>query len=784
MKLNKYSWLALLPLAFTACQDDMLVENADQPIEERFTLKASMQGNEEGSRAQIVIGNTSQEGESFYWNENDAFAMFVNEEWGQNYYRFTISDEYSEESYSKSADFSTESKPEVGKSFVAFYPDCDSEDGWSAWEFDWNNSINKARLDQTLTVENGDIAASWRKYFNRNMLMYASGRVGLYSTESSVEFQHLCGLIRITLTDSTSTGTTVHGIKLDGSWGSEAFVSRVNGSVSASENNEDQLAMTINHPSGIIVPKGEKQDFYLFFFPPAGENVNPLTKISIACHLDLNLEPMLWDETPSTYGEQEFAVSGLEAGKCYWFNVTKTDQGLFWTKQNTSSELPAGSTVEETEESYIFKNKVFAQLLVKDASYKGFTMTEEGYATISKENAQNMTDLYLQGGYDFGDTSYQVGSLDRELACFPNLRELTLVKVGLTSADFSNLKSLVKLDCSLNSLTALDLSENTELKELVCGRNQLRSLDLSHNTKLEIFRSSAFEGASWIYNNYFSEIDFSHNTALIEVDLDYNCLITRLDLTMLPELEELNISSLHQLTSLDLTHNPKLKRLSCSDTDKLTSIDFSHNPLLEYLAFEWTSKVVDLNTLPNLKKLYYYTDAEIALDFSNCSNLEELCYRSPIITSFDATHMTNLYKLNVSNCSKLTELNLGSHPNMRILECVNNRLTSLDLSGCSNLEQLWCHENELTALDITMMSNLGKEEWQLAVGNHKDKSIEENEEYYNLVLTLTQAQSEIWHTEGSWGSSVSNNHVTLNMVPNHNTDSGVSGENFGNGGEF
>ena len=774
MKLNKYSWLALLPLAFTACQDDMLVENAEQPVEERYTLRASMQGNEEGSRAQIIIGGTSQEGESFYWNENDVFAMYVNGEWGQEHYRFTISDEYSEDTYSKTADFSTEYKLEVGKSFVAFYPDCESENGWRAWEFDWNNSTYKARLDQTFTVENGDVAAAWRKYFNRNMLMHASGRVGIYSTESSVQFQHLCGLIRITFTDSTSTGSTVHAIKLDGSWGSEAFVSRQNGSVTTSGNNDDQLEMTVNHPSGINVPKGEKQDFYLFFLPPGGDNVNPLTKISITCHLDLNLEPMLWDETPATYGEEVFAISGLEAGKCYWFNVTKTDQGLFWTKLHTSSELPAGSMVEETADSYIFKNKVFAQLLVKDARYCGFTMTEEGYAIINKENAHAITDLYLQGGYDFGDTSYQVGSLNRELSCFPNLRELTMVKVGLTSADFSGLKSLVKLDCSLNSLTELDLSQNTELEELVCGRNQLKSLDLSHNTKLKLFRSNAFEGASWIYNNYFSEIDFSNNTALTYIDLDYNCLITRLDLSMLSELEELNVGGLHQLTSLDLSHNPKLRRLSCGDTKNLQSIDFSNNPLLEYLAFETTSKIVDLSLLPNLKKLYYYTDDAIALDFSNCSNLEELCYRSPIITSFDATHMTNLYKLNVSNCKKMTELKLGSHPNMRILECVDNRLTSLDLSGCPNLKQLWCHENELTSLDITMLSNLNKEEWELAVGNHKDKSIEDNEEYYNLVLSLTQAQYETWNAEDSWGKSSSNNHVTLNVVSMDNAGGGIA----------
>ena len=113
MKLNKYSWLAALPLLFTACQDDMLVEKHSQ--QGIYTLSATVENGSASSRAQIVLNGTSTTKESFHWNEEDAFTLFqlpVKDAEGNvvtemSSHEFTISDSYSDEKPAASADFST-----------------------------------------------------------------------------------------------------------------------------------------------------------------------------------------------------------------------------------------------------------------------------------------------------------------------------------------------------------------------------------------------------------------------------------------------------------------------------------------------------------------------------------------------------------------------------------------------------------------------------------------------------------------------------------------------------
>ena len=73
MNLKKYSWLAALPMIFTACQEDMLVENLQQGI---TTLTASMDKAPSDSRAQIVLDGSNTAKEIFHWNAGDKFSLF------------------------------------------------------------------------------------------------------------------------------------------------------------------------------------------------------------------------------------------------------------------------------------------------------------------------------------------------------------------------------------------------------------------------------------------------------------------------------------------------------------------------------------------------------------------------------------------------------------------------------------------------------------------------------------------------------------------------------------
>ena len=96
MNINKYSWLAALPMIFTACQDDTLVENPQQD-KMIYTLSAQVDGDATMSRAQIQLNNPNSGEELFFWNSGDSFSMYQKMK-AEDYNRsdFTISSDYVE----------------------------------------------------------------------------------------------------------------------------------------------------------------------------------------------------------------------------------------------------------------------------------------------------------------------------------------------------------------------------------------------------------------------------------------------------------------------------------------------------------------------------------------------------------------------------------------------------------------------------------------------------------------------------------------------------------------
>ena len=771
MKLNKYSWLVALPMVFTACQEDTLVENSMQQDEGVYTLKASMPDDDLGSRAQIVIGGESTVKESFYWNEGDTFYMYTyeedeNEEIVMREYPFAISQDYSEDNPSKVADF-TSSEAVRGNNFVAFYPNCSYEYGGEGWDYNYETGYYRAYLENKFALTDEGEDAAWREFFSRNMMMYAKGSLEATATEPQVSFNHLCGLIRITFTDKTSDGTTLKAVKLNGSWGKGVTVSRETGEVIPIEENDESLELKFELPNAFPIEKNQSKDFYMFFFPPAGSDIDPLTQISVAYHLDCDHNPIYEDFTPTSYNGENFSYTGFEAGKSYWFKITRDENGLQWATHYKGQEVVKESMVEESGDNYIFKNKVFASLLVTKCKEQGFTADENGNAVISKTTAAGLPKLVIDGTSD-GEITYNVGDLDEELACFPMLEELRVDKIGLTSINLSKNTSLKILSCTMNSLSELDLTSNTELTEVVCGRNQITSLDLSKNTKLEAFASTAAYGEYHLYqSNYFSEIDFTHNTALKRINLSNNGLITKLDVSMLTNLEGLDVSCL-PLATLDLSKNTKLQSLTCGEMENLTSLDLSNNTELKTLSCYWNVfENLDLSKNIKLTTLYYnvqYTvETEKKIDISKNVNIETLTYSNTDVESLDLSHLTKLKELVCTDNANLTELTLPASANFESLECYSNKLTSLDLSKYTTLRSIKCYDNQLTTLDISALSNLSNEgNWGVEVGNQKDKSIEYNYTNRTLNLTLTSAQEEIWDT--LWKVNEKNGNIEPNVL--------------------
>ena len=118
MNIKKYIGLALLPMVFTACQEDTLVNDQAQGI---YTLKATVDKGAPMSRAQVVLGGTSTTTETFHWNAGDEMMLLdVSNVEDISKHSFTISSSY--DGNSVSADFTTSKALTEGNPIVAIYP--------------------------------------------------------------------------------------------------------------------------------------------------------------------------------------------------------------------------------------------------------------------------------------------------------------------------------------------------------------------------------------------------------------------------------------------------------------------------------------------------------------------------------------------------------------------------------------------------------------------------------------------------------------------------------------
>ena len=120
-KFNKIIGMLACLMAFTACQEDMLVNDQQQKI---YTLAGKMSGGKTMSRAQIQLNNPNSGEEIAYWNSGDSFTMYQpsNDYLAQSV--FTISGDYSESGNGdkQTAVFSTENPVTANTNYVAIYP--------------------------------------------------------------------------------------------------------------------------------------------------------------------------------------------------------------------------------------------------------------------------------------------------------------------------------------------------------------------------------------------------------------------------------------------------------------------------------------------------------------------------------------------------------------------------------------------------------------------------------------------------------------------------------------
>ena len=572
MKLNKYSWLAVLPMFFTACQDDTLVENQQQ--EKIYSLSGTMDGGTAMSRAQIVIGNSAEAaaGETFFWNNGDSFDMYqtVNDEWTKTS-TFSISN-YNEsgEGDKRTAMFTTNTPATAGVGFKAFYPSNDLNNGVS---YD---------LPESLDFTNPEVD-TWKEYFKNSMLMMATSE-SLDANNPIVEFKHLSSLARITYTNKSGADQTITYYCLNG-YASEAFGTSYsynvnNGSTGGST--ADRCALKV---SGLNVPNNESVDLYLLFFPKEFVTdgmlqviiKHPSTEEGIVNQVSTS------DIAVSDISKVNNNATGFEAGKRYWFKVTETANGLVWSKEYTDEPAVDEMVIIENEG---LSAAIMAEIEKKDLILSGeVTLNENNYAVMTQAVADEVTKLEF-----LYDEEYTITNL-KDIDKFQNLTSITCVNKGLQEAKLNNNAALTEVNVMHNpELTTLEIDELASLTILKFSETAVGKLSISETQipnitdlyygKLDNGPDAYVEDVNkFISLNVLSCYGYSFTltnenimSQLIGLHC-YNTGISSIDLAKYPNLSSLTCYQ-NFLTELIIPEGCKIQDLTCH-TNNIKELDLT-----------------------------------------------------------------------------------------------------------------------------------------------------------------------------------------------------------------
>lgn len=477
--LYKYLTWAALPLAFTACQDEIANDNSTVQNKDMYTLRCVV-NNDPQSRAQIKLGNTAIESEYCYWNNGDQLTVYDHADIDESTTiespvtnLFTIDSAYDENNPSNTANFIGASPLTDGHTITAIYP---------------------AQKVQGLPIENGCIKLSitgnrgaavetteegWKKYMNNNMFMYSTVQVN--GTNTSLHFNHLYSMVRITYTNATDTVQKLVSLDLNGN--KLYFGTEVSFNIKTGETILSGSTSSVSHQlSDLTVAPGESYDIYGMFFPR-----RDVFSEDSYLYIQLNYNGLL--KTPDLPTSLISAANGganyFEAGKRYWFNVTQTNEGLVWTKdieveRITNLELiqaieeSAGITFEKDADGFV---EVEANRELIDGITTYLNLNNKGLTSLEGiEYFQNLKNLWCSDNQlEHVDLSKNVNLLTFE--CTNNL---------LTELDVTQNKALINLSCQDNAISTLDVSNNKMLETLQCDRNPLTSLDVSKNNNLNI----------------------------------------------------------------------------------------------------------------------------------------------------------------------------------------------------------------------------------------------------------------------------------------------------------
>lgn len=155
------------------------------------------------------------------------------------------------------------------------------------------------------------------------------------------------------------------------------------------------------------------------------------------------------------------------------------------------------------------------------------------------------------------------------------------------------------------------------------------------------------------------------------------------------------------ITALNLTQNTKLDYLEVRQT-KVTSLNISNNTQLTQLSLDYNEFLTDITvgSKPELQRLSVTFDKITTVDVSLCPKLNYLNLTNNLITSLDLSQVPRLASLNVS-ANKLTALDVSKNTRLTVLTLGYNNIPTLDLSKNTLLDIAMLQGNPLTTIDVS-----------------------------------------------------------------------------------
>lgn len=138
-----------------------------------------------------------------------------------------------------------------------------------------------------------------------------------------------------------------------------------------------------------------------------------------------------------------------------------------------------------------------------------------------------------------------------------------------------------------------------------------------------------------------------------------------------------------RITSLDLSAFPTLTYFDCEENLDIDTLALSQNANLEHLhIYSERLKAIDLSACPNLTYFGYGTrysstsavdwmyklNQLSSIDFTGCTNLQQLYLEHVHLTSLDLAQFKNLTSLHVENCQDLSISNFNQATSLRTVE--------------------------------------------------------------------------------------------------------------------